>query len=355
MLGLWFAVGQTNLSSEQLPIDSANTSPILSLGLSDEELTTCKIDRRTAFEQTAGPISISHDPTEHPVIPKLSSANATAWEQWLFDGTSDAADSGILINFTRDPSYHFFRQGNLRVELFLALDGRPVLRELDFVDESVVAMCPTYIAGVWTAPGRAYRFDIRTDMSEATVRWATARSKGGFSVQSLTPPFLAKGPLWPNTEASARLSASCAFAQPIAGGRMQAVHDDTSGRKAISGTGGHTRFWAADGWFTFASGFNQIRATAGPYVVSYWQHKSREALTADQTIQSAYLFKGGALLMKVAGDGSASVNEDNVSFKPDFGGSYFYITANMLWQWVLPGERIHQLHHVFINELVRLF
>lgn len=318
VFSLWLGTGRPQTGQGSFNDFSSGTSS--SLLLTGEEASSCRIDRRTAFEQSVGLVALSHSPVEHPDIPKLASVNASAWEQWEFDGTSDDADSGIMINFTRDPSYHFFGQGNLRVEMFLMVNGRPVLQELDFVDESVVATCSGYIAGVWSASGRQYRFDVLADMSKATVRWTTKRSKGVLTIVSTTPTHLAHGPIWPSHESSVRLSESLSSAQPIPGGRMSVEHHDVSGEATFSGGGGHTRLWATDGWFNLAGGFNQIRAVAGPYALSYWQHEPRGHASANRTIYSAQLYRDGMLVMSTDQGDAAAVGVDHVLFAAHFSG-----------------------------------
>jgi hypothetical protein len=49
--------------------------------------------------------------------------------------------SGIVVGFSRDASYHFFGQDNLRLEFYMTLDDGTVVQDLDYVDESVVTTC----------------------------------------------------------------------------------------------------------------------------------------------------------------------------------------------------------------------
>ncbi|KAI4121654.1 MAG: hypothetical protein LQ338_006247 [Usnochroma carphineum] len=123
---------------------------------------SCTVSYTTAFEQNNSPVAFSTSGHDNLDVPRLSSINATSWEQWEFDSVSDTGLASIMMGFSRDASYAFFGQGNLRVEFYIVLADGSVVQELDYVDESIIEDCPDLIRGVWRCPSkkRTYSFAI---------------------------------------------------------------------------------------------------------------------------------------------------------------------------------------------------
>ncbi|KAM0323351.1 hypothetical protein ACHAQA_008944 [Verticillium albo-atrum] len=313
--------------SEQIPLNSMfpqEWQTQLSLE-HDESPSNCKISQTTAFQQHDGPVDFSESPTEHLETPKLSSINATAWEQWEFDGTAESGMSGIIMGFSRDPSYPFFGQGNLRVEFYMALEDGTVIQELDHLKQSTIITCESSVTGIWNSSGRTYGFHVPTDMSRANVWWATPRSKGSLLIRSDTLPHLADGKLWPAETGTVEMSPSLYLNQPIAGGRVTVNH--TLGKKSLqfTGRGGHGRVWAKDSWFKVCDSWNIIRGFAGPYSLALWRPVSR--INKGVPYYSAQLFKNGKLLVGTA-KGEPSATEDYVLLTNMFSGNVSGSLAN---------------------------
>ncbi|KAK1837782.1 hypothetical protein CCHR01_19597 [Colletotrichum chrysophilum] len=306
--------------SEQIPLNSLFPQEWQAhLSFEPEaSLSTCKISQTTAFQQHDGPVDFSESTTEHLETPKLSSINATAWEQWEFDGTAESGMSGIIMGFSRDPSYPFFGQGNLRVEFYMALEDGTVIQELDHLKQSTIITCDGSVTGVWNSTGRTYGFQVPTDMSRAKVWWATPRSKGSLTMFSDTLPHLADGKLWPAEAGTVEMSPSLYLNQPIAGGRVVVDHTLGKQRLQFTGRGGHGRVWAKDSWFKVCDGWNIIRGFAGPYSLALWRPVSR--INKGMPYYSAQLFKDGELLVGTA-KGDPSATEDYVLLTNDFSGN----------------------------------
>ncbi|OKL60402.1 hypothetical protein UA08_04450 [Talaromyces atroroseus] len=292
-------------------------SPLGGFGLS---LSECKTSHTTAYQQGYGPVEFSLSTTEHLEVPKLSSINATAWEQWEFDGVSESGNAGLIVGFSRDASYAFFGQGNLRVEFFMILEDGTVIQELDYLQESTIIVCDDTVTGIWNSTGRSYSFQISKDMSQAKVWWDTPQAQGSLSLLSQSPPHLADGSLWPAADknATTELGPGLHFNQPIAGGRIEADVTIREQRILVSGTGGHGRLWAKDGWFQICSGWFIVRASAGPYVLSYWEIVSR--INPGVSYYSAQLFKEGELLVATQ-IGERSDAQDHVLYTQELGGN----------------------------------
>lgn len=277
---------------------------------------SCKVNRISAYETVSGPVHFSTSTTEHLESPKIvPSINSSTWEQWEFDGTARSGKSGLIMGFSRDPSYAFFGQGNLRVEFYMVLEDGTIIQELDYLDESTIIECDDSITGVWNATDRQYAFRIPKDMSHTKVWWDTGRQTGSLHVESFTSPHLADGRLWPQEASTVALAPNLNFAQPIAGGKVSA--ELTVGQKKLefTGLGGHGRLWASDGWFNICDGWHIVRAFAGPYALSYWEPISRQGSNRGVSFHSAQLFKDGKLLFATQ-VGRASTTADFVLFTP---------------------------------------
>ncbi|WEW56049.1 hypothetical protein PRK78_001484 [Emydomyces testavorans] len=283
-----------------------------------DEPAACSISHLTAYEQVEGPVAFSTSPTEHLEIPKLSGVNATAWEQWEFDGTDDDGMAGIILGFSRDASYAFFGLGNLRVEFYMVLSDGTVIQELDYLEESTVINCDGAVTGIWNSTKRIYSFHVSKDMSRATVKWETPAAQGRLSLNSFAQPHFPDGSIWPSKDAKTEMAPSLHMNQPIAGGRVVAdVNISKKKKMQLNGVGGHGRLWAEGGWFKIVDGFHIIRASAGPYTISYWRPISR--LIKGVVYQSAQLFKDGQMLAATQ-LGEESQGKDYVLFSNDFNG-----------------------------------
>jgi hypothetical protein len=183
------------------------------------------------------------------------SINATNWEQWEFDGLSETGLSGILMGFSRDPSYHFFGQGNLRIEFYMALGDGTIIQELDYVSESVIIECENFVMGVFNSTKKTYSFQITKDMKYAKLNFNSSKVHGSMKMTSITPPHFSDGTVLgingPSHE-SVNLAPGLYYNQPIAGGRVEVDASLASGKRvAFHGRGGHGRLWAVDSWSVY--------------------------------------------------------------------------------------------------------
>lgn len=307
---------QSLISQDENSLFMGGFGPTLQSYSEQHSSGSCKVNRISAYEIFHGPVHLSTSTTEHLESPKIvPSINTSTWEQWEFDGTALSGKSGLIMGFSRDPSYAFFGQGNLRVEFYMVLEDGTVIQELDYLDESTIIECDDSIIGVWNATNRQYAFRIPKDMSHAKVWWNTGRQAGSLQVESFTSPHLADGQLWPQETSTVALAPSLNFAQPIAGGNVSA--ELTVGQKKLefTGLGGHGRLWASDGWFSICDGWHIVRAFAEPYTLSYWEPVSRQGRNQGVSFHSAQLFEGGKLLFATQ-LGRASTAADFVLFTP---------------------------------------
>lgn len=291
----------------------------------DREDSSCVISHLSAFDQAEGPITPSLSATEHPEIPKLAAINSTTWDQWEFDGVAASGKGSFMMGFCRDPSFPFFGQGNLRIELYVTLEDGTRIEEMQYTQHSTIISCADSVRGLWNSSDHLYGFKVSKDLRSAKVWWESRRGKGVITLDSLTPPVLANGALWPPKEgtqdqqhAAVRLGPGFYFNQPISGGRMVAQVQMGGKSMRIAGHGAHTRIWAENGWLNICHGWHVVRGYLGPYTVSYFQLYSK--LDNWVSYLSAQLFKDGQLLVATQ-VGEISRTADHVLFRPDFTGN----------------------------------
>ncbi|KAL9122907.1 MAG: hypothetical protein Q9187_000537 [Circinaria calcarea] len=303
----------------------------------DESCTTSRI---TAFEQADGPVNFSTSASDYLEHPKISAVNATAWEQWEFDSVSDSGLGGIMVGFSRDASYAFFGQGNLRIEFYVVLSDGSVIQELEYVSESTLVDCGNFVTGTWNSTRRTYSFQVSKDMKHARLYFDSPRVQGSFTLTSVAPPHFPNGDLFPSDKASATELAPWLYMnQPIPGGRVDADITFSKKRVRFSGMGGHVRLWAKDSWFNICDGWHFMRAMAGPYTISYWQPISRK--DKGVSYYSAQLFKDGKRLLTTQ-LGNVSETDDYVLFTDELDGELRgsladHSTGHVL-EFVAPGR-----------------
>lgn len=227
--------------------------------------------------------------------------------------------AGMLVGFSRDASYAFFGQGNLRVEFYMAMGDGSVIQELDYVSESTVMDCGSFVKGTWNSTKRSYSFQVTKDMKHARLIFDSPKVRGNFTLTSVAPAHFADGALFPSDKpSSAELAPSLYFNQPIPGGRVQVDATLASGKRIrFSGMGGHGRLWAKDSWFNICDGWHILRAMVGPYTISYWEPVSR--LDKGVSYYSAQLFENDQMALTTQ-LGTVSETDDYILFSDEVGG-----------------------------------
>ncbi|KUJ20446.1 uncharacterized protein LY89DRAFT_578802 [Mollisia scopiformis] len=312
--------------------------------LNEEWDDSCSISKSTAFEVYDGLITFSTSQSDHINSVKiLPAVNSTNWEQWEFDGLSHTGLSGLLMAFSRDPSYAFFGQGNLRVEFYITLGDGTVIQELDYLKESYIIDCPDFTAGVWNSSDRSYSFHVTKDLKYAKLKFDSWRVRGGFTMSSSTPPHNADGSPWIPEGGNAKateLSPGMFYALPMGGAAVEVDATLGSGRRIVfSGRGGSTRLWATEGWLKICDGWKVIRAWAGPYSLVYWDLVSR--MDWGVKYVSAHLFYDDQLVVGT-NVGNVSETEDYVlatdRFDGELHGRYKDKNTGHIFEFVSPTQ-----------------
>ncbi|KXH56089.1 hypothetical protein CSAL01_10630 [Colletotrichum salicis] len=319
-------------------------SPPFPESLNEQWDDSCSISKSTAYEMVQGPNTFSTSPSEHINSVKINPAiNATNWEQWEFDGLSHTGLSGLLMAFSRDASYAFFGQGNLRVEFYITLGDGTVIQELDYISESYVADCPDFIAGIWNSTDRAYGFHVTKDHQFARLKFDSWRVQGGFTMSSSTTAHLADGSPWTpdggNPDAT-EVSPGLYYGLSMGGADVNVDATLSSGRRiTFKGRGGSTRLWATDGWLKLCEGWKVFRAWAGPYSIVYWDVMARMGKPGKYV--SGHLFHNDQLLVG-SRLGNVSDKDDYVLFTDNFDGEmsgrYKDKNTGHTFEFVSPAE-----------------
>lgn len=241
------------------------------------------------FEQTDQTIQIGAAAQQHPFLPKLSAMNSTAWEQWVFDATSDDGASGIMVGLCRDPNYAFFGQGNLHVQFLHALGDEEPTTDLVFLQRSSLFDCGGCVASYWVneAKGYEFMFTMYPDLDAVALRITTPRVRGNLTFVGTAPghypdglPMLqSPGSPIPDTDSAALVAPGLYMCNTVPGARVTGVLEldgvPLTPPFDVHGGAGMTRLWASAFWFDIVTGFRIIRASAGPYSFFFMDSGSR--------------------------------------------------------------------------------
>jgi hypothetical protein len=277
----------------------------------------CTTSRSTAFEVLDGVNTFSTSPSEPINSVKITPAiNKTNWEQWEFDGTSHTGIQLIMLMYSRDNSYYFFGQGNLRVYMFLTTPDGKHHQVVEYLEESIVLDCPDYTYGLWNSTGKSYSFYTTKDLKYTELVFDAPKIRGTYKLRATTPPVHADGSTpgaeGENKEDAALLSPDFYYSVPVAGGEVEMDAVLRSGQKLrFSGRGGSARLWAQQGFIALSESWVALRAWAGPYTISYWHVVSRVGAETGKKFASAQLFYNSELLVGTR-LGNVSDTEDYV-------------------------------------------
>ncbi|PWY66094.1 hypothetical protein BO70DRAFT_279932, partial [Aspergillus heteromorphus CBS 117.55] len=288
---------------------------------------TCTVSQLSAFDRTpTSHLPFSTSPSEPFDAPKLPSGlNATAGEQWAFDGTSSSGRSGLLLGIYRDASYAFLGPGNLRLSLDLVWDNGTTWSTVDYLSTSTVHTCPDQVVGIWShSADHYYVFTVTADAKQqqqhqhqhqhARIHIRTPDVSGAVTLHSTTPARYPDGGLFPSdSEVSSTQNAPMLhWVEPIPGGLIDVDLKVNGVPFRWTGLGGHERWWSAKGWLDIMTHWEAVRLMAGPYVLSFWQPTSR----VDGVVYpSAFLTKYGERVVSAV-CGEVSEVEDYILYRP---------------------------------------
>nr|A0A1W5T317.1 RecName: Full=Diels-Alderase poxQ; AltName: Full=Oxaleimides biosynthesis cluster protein Q; Flags: Precursor [Penicillium oxalicum]ARF05991.1 PoxQ [Penicillium oxalicum] len=276
---------------------------------------TCTVNHLSAFDNTpTSLLNFSTSPVEHFDAPKLPSGlNATAGEQWAFDGTSSSGRSGLLLGIYRDASYAFLGPGNFRLSLDLVWDNSTTWSTVDYLSSSTVHTCTDKVVGIWShSADHYYVFTVTADAKHARIHFHTPDVVGAVDLYSTTPARYPDGALFPSEVSVTQNAPMLHWVEPIPGGLIDVDLKVKDTPFRWTGLGGHERWWSAKGWLDLMTHWEAVRLMAGPYVLSFWQPTSRVNGVA---YPSAFLTKYGEKVFSAV-SGKVSEVEDYILYRP---------------------------------------
>ncbi|AEO57485.1 hypothetical protein MYCTH_2303702 [Thermothelomyces thermophilus ATCC 42464] len=246
-----------------------------------------RINRQTAY-QKADEIEFSTSSADPLAAWRISGIKGPVWEQWYFDSVADDGKSSVVLTIARDASYALLGRGTLRVELDVTFDDGSHYNNVDWISEAIVEdrsgpKNTGTVDGSWTAPNKAYRYQIAADGSAAKVEIATPEVQGHFTLAALSPPLYPEGETQEELKASGKTATTellpkihLVQVMPTATFEADLVVRDRLVR--FRGIGGHMHAWAAGSWFDTTLGWRVTRGVAGPYSVTLMEYTDMDGV-----------------------------------------------------------------------------
>lgn len=234
---------------------------------------SCRVSHVTRYDMArkrGAPVYFSTSPLDDFEWPRIEPMNATAGEQWEFDGISADGTQAFVFGFYRDPNYDILGTGNLRMyaEFVFANGSRYAI--VDYAEESIIESCAGLgTRGTWRSDEFSYTFEISADFSSSRVSWENPEARGTVVMTSAAPPRYADNNIWPSEHASTLTVPHFYWTEPVPVAEMaleMVVHGEAM---AWKGMGGHERLWGAFNWFTCLSSMTAVRILAGPYALAF--------------------------------------------------------------------------------------
>lgn len=297
-----------------------------------EDCVTSHVTRYDMVRGRGQPIHFSTSPRTHQDIelPAISPMNATAGEQWEFDGVSEDGTQAFIFGFYRDPNYSFLGTGNLRAYAEFAFSDDSRYAVVDYAEESIIVSCPGPQGGthgMWRGDGFVYSFTVSGDMSTATITMDSDEANLNITLRSVTPARYPDGSVWKastdnglesDEDPSSLTVPYFHWIEPIPAAEATVTGTIEDRSVSWAGVGGHERLWGAFNWRTCLSGLIIVRFRAGPYSLSFWRFDSgrHDGLS----FSSLVLFEEGEKLFSSSGNTSqpevqAETSEDSFTFR----------------------------------------
>lgn len=180
---------------------------------------TCTVGHATRYDmarQRGAPIYFSTSPLDDFERPRIEPMNATAGEQWEFDGISADGKQAFVFGFYRDPKYDILGTGNLRMYAEFVSGNGSRYAVVDYAEESMIESCPGHgTRGTWRGKEFSYIFELSADFSWARISWENPEAKGTVVMASAAPPHYADNNIWPSDHASTLTVPHFYWTEPI--------------------------------------------------------------------------------------------------------------------------------------------
>ncbi|PVH91651.1 hypothetical protein DM02DRAFT_663755 [Periconia macrospinosa] len=173
-----------------------------------------------AYQTVKSPIWFSQNSYDSFERSKFSAVNDTAFEQWYFEGVSEAGEA-FIVSLGRDPSYRPLGYGVLPLEMMFVFANGTRHAKTDFAFESRVRDCCGTVQGQWNTKRGSISWLVSQDLKKAEVEFHMPTVQGSAKIQSFTPARYADGISWPSKFARTQLAPHLNMVEAIPVGNVE--------------------------------------------------------------------------------------------------------------------------------------
>jgi len=224
---------------------------------------------------TSGDVDMGGDPLTHFDAPQVSLFNASAIEDWSFDGVSHDGSAGMSFFFSRGAvAGHVAAQ-----RLFLSVVWPNGTRYMEsvFVHKSIVYQCRSHTTARWTndTAGVRWTFTSPIDYSNTVVTIDSPTVKGTYTIKALTPAVYPNGLEYPSAEGDPLFAPGLYWEENVPVGAVEANLSIRGTPFTLSGYGGREKNWNSRAWADISADWDMVRASVGPYAFIVWRYTSQ--------------------------------------------------------------------------------
>lgn len=244
-----------------------------------------------------GDVDMGGDPLTHFDAPQISAFNASAIEDWSFDGVSHDGTAGMSFFFSRGTvAGHIAAQ-----RLFLSVVWPNGTRYMEsvFVKRSSVHQCKHSTTANWLndTAGVNWTFTSSIDYRNTVVTIDSPTVKGTYTIKALTPAVYPNGLEYPSADGDPLFAPELYWEETVPVGTVDANLSILGTPFVLSGYGGREKNWNSRAWADISANWDMIRAAVGPYAFIVWRYTSQ----VDQnTYLSMVLFKNRQVIFRTS-------------------------------------------------------
>ncbi|KAK3367880.1 hypothetical protein B0H63DRAFT_404526 [Podospora didyma] len=244
-----------------------------------------------------GDVDMGGNPLTHFDAPQISAFNASAIEDWSFDGVSHDGTAGMSFFFSRGNVVgHYAGQ-----RLFLSVVWPNGTRYMEsvFVKRSSVRQCQHSTTANWLddTAGVNWTFTSSIDYRNTVVAIDSPTVQGTYTIKALTPAVYPNGLEYPSADGDPLFAPELYWEENVPVGTVDANLSILGTPFVLSGYGGREKNWNSRAWADISANWDMIRATVGPFAFVAWRYKSQ----VDQnTYLSMVLFKNGQVIFRTS-------------------------------------------------------
>jgi hypothetical protein len=254
-----------------------------------------------------GEVDMGGDPLTHFDAPQVSVFNASAIEDWSFDGVSHDGSAGMSFFFSRGTVV-----GHVAAQrLFLSVVWPNGTRYMEsvFVDVSDVRQCRGSTTARWTndTSGVRWAFTSALDYSDTVVTIESPMVKGTYTIKALTPAVYPNGLEYPSADGDPLFAPGLYWEETVPVGAVEADLSIRGTPFTLSGYGGREKNWNAGAWADISLDWDMVRGAVGPYAFIVWRYASQ----ADgNTYFSMVLFEDSRVVFRTSRLGASNAEAE---------------------------------------------